>query len=761
MRKAGGFFLALMHNATLLVMSRLLPLWCLLLSICFSVPTARAQVSVVDSLERSYEQASSDSARIEILGKQVFAWFRVNADSALPVIAKIAALSEQADSERGRSIATHHTGIYWYYRSHLDSAIYYLEKAVAIRRELPSLNSYQGALSNLASMHLMDENYDAALRIYFESLDVIGKMPAGDDQDQALCTLYLNFGLVYYRQGDYEAALEKNQQALELAVLVDDVNAQIKAKNNFGLVYKSTGDTVAALEVYQEAMHLADDAGDLYTLAEIYNNLANLYSSSGLEELGLEYHIKALQISIDLGLGSSTAISYLNIAQSYTDLERYDEALAQVDLAEAALAGSDNYEILQEFFGTKANVLHLLGRSDEAVPYYQLNIQAIDSFNARRYKTTLAEVEDDYRSKLQRARIDSLESEAALGEAREIAQEAENNVLFWIILSVVVLALGVAVILFLKVADNRKLQSQKRTIEERNEALQGANEQITQQRDLIEEKNQDIMGSITYAERIQGQLLPSARQLAAVWPQSFVLYQPKDIVSGDFYWVKESAGRFLAAVVDCTGHGVPGALVSMVGHNGLTRTLSDQPAAGPAAILEGLNESVLEAFGGKDLEETAMKDGMDLALVSWDSSSSELCYSGANNPLYVVRNQATLMVDGKQQESAMSSADGNWHLFEIKADKQPIGHFENRVPFTDKRCGLASGDILYLASDGYMDQFGGEKGKKLKSKPFKQLLLDGAGSSMQEQQSKLHAFFEQWCADNEQIDDVCVMGLRV
>ena len=260
--------------------------------------------------------------------------------------------------------------------------------------------------------------------------------------------------------------------------------------------------------------------------------------------------------------------------------------------------------------------------------------------------------------------------------------------------------------------------------------------------------NEEITASINYAKRIQQAILPSDLLIANNLPGSFVYYQPKAIVAGDFYWMHilpepngwdANGDVVLFAAADCTGHGVPGAMVSVVCNNALNQSVKEFGITQPSLILDKTKELVIEAFA----ESTEMvKDGMDIALVAFNKKTLELQYAGANNPLWVIRS--------KSEDVEV-----------IKADKQPIGNCDHPSPYTNHIVQLAQGDSVYLFSDGYADQFGGEKGKKFKYKPFKDLLLSISNQDMLEQKGSLSTHFNAWKGKLEQVDDVCIIGLKI
>jgi serine phosphatase RsbU (regulator of sigma subunit) len=243
------------------------------------------------------------------------------------------------------------------------------------------------------------------------------------------------------------------------------------------------------------------------------------------------------------------------------------------------------------------------------------------------------------------------------------------------------------------------------------------------------------MDSINYAKRIQSAILPPTKLVKEYLPESFILFKPKDIVAGDFYWMEHKEDKVLFAACDCTGHGVPGAMVSVVCNNGLNRSVREYGLTDPAEILDKTREIVISEF---EKSEDEVKDGMDIALCSLEGNT--LKYAGAHNPLWIIR---------------------NGEIIETKANKQPIGKFDKQLPYTSHTFELEKGDSIYIFSDGYVDQFGGEKGKKFKPKTFRNLLLSIQDKTMEEQRFLIDKAFEEWRDNLEQVDDVCVIGVRI
>ncbi|MES2288009.1 MAG: two-component regulator propeller domain-containing protein, partial [Bacteroidota bacterium] len=277
-------------------------------------------------------------------------------------------------------------------------------------------------------------------------------------------------------------------------------------------------------------------------------------------------------------------------------------------------------------------------------------------------------------------------------------------------------------------------------VEQRTEQLRKANVEITEQKKVVEEKNKDITDSINYALRIQKAFLPEKEEIYSSFPQSFILFKPKDIVSGDFYFFHKNNESVFVATADCTGHGVPGAFMSMVGYERLTDAV--QQSNNVSEILSLLNIGVKQSLHQSDKDEST-RDGMDIALCSVDTVNRIVKYAGANRPIWIIRN-------------------GQVTVEEIKATKKAIGGLtEDSQYFDTHEIKLEQGDTFYISTDGYADTFSGQDNKKLTTKRFKALLLSIQDKSLKEQEAHLDRFIEDWKAGAEQIDDILVIGVRM
>jgi hypothetical protein len=411
-------------------------------------------------------------------------------------------------------------------------------------------------------------------------------------------------------------------------------------------------------------------------------------------------------------------------------------------------------------------------------------IRISQEINSSDSKNNLSEIQEQQIKKEKQKEIDREI------KAREIEEKSKNIFLFSLIICI-----GLIIFILFIISNLRK--SKKIISKQKSE--------VETQKHIVEEKQKEILDSINYAKRLQEAILPPLDYINEHLPNNFVLYQPKDVVAGDFYWAEMKDDKFFIAAADCTGHGVPGAMVSVVCSNALNRTVNEFGITNTGNILDKTRELVLETFAKGNAE---VKDGMDISLLCIDKKNNKAFWSGANNPLWYIdsvtssaphsvtssevekstasgldsvrpdnktfnsiENNITLSEKPSVTSSAphsvtsseveKSTARPDIKLIEIKADKQPIGKTDNPKPFTTHEIELKPGIQFYLFTDGYADQFGGPKGKKFKYKQLEELLLTYSNLSMQEQQQHLIDNFSEWKGDLEQVDDVCVIGVRI
>ena len=557
-------------------------------------------------------------------------------------------------------------------------ALEYLYEVFKINDELGDKRGMGNSLSTMAGIYLEQDDTTKARRYFQLSMEYFEE----SNFERGIGYTYGNLAGMYRRKGDYDKAKELANKGIEILYEVGDENGAAKLIASIGNVYNEQGNSDSALYYFEKAILIYENIGDKRWLPETYRSKANILLERGDRETAKEIVKKSLEMSEDAGVPMQIHLSALMLSQ----IEKED------------------------------------GNYKEALVLFERHIKMRDSVNSKESINSLAQKEYQYQYEKKKEK-DELEHDKEL--AIKDANEARQKIVTYAVIG------GAALLaLFLLVVFNRLkiTRKQKQIIENQKEEVELAHEEL-------EEKNQEILDSINYAKRIQSAILPPP----ALWDQhindSFVLYIPKDIVAGDFYWMEKSGEEVLFAAADCTGHGVPGAMVSVVCHNALNRSVREMGLTDPGKILDSTREIVIKEFGKSDEE---VKDGMDIALCSLNGL--ELKYAGAHNPLWIMR---------------------NGELIEIKADKQPVGKYDQLQPYQTHSIQLESGDTFYIFSDGFADQFGGEKGKKMKSKGFRDMLFSIQDKTIPEQKEYLRNEFIKWRGDIEQLDDVCVIGVRI
>ena len=391
---------------------------------------------------------------------------------------------------------------------------------------------------------------------------------------------------------------------------------------------------------------------------------------------------------------------------------------------------------------------------EPALEYHILYSNWKDSMLNESNQNAIRDIEGKYEAEKKEREIELLTKKQELSDL-SLAQSRYFN---WglTILSVLTLA-------FLTLFINRFL-SKKRTAA----VLSKQNFEIQEQKTIIEEKNKDITDSIHYAGKIQNAILPDVLEFKKHFADSFVIFKPRDIVSGDFTWIVEKDGRIFFTAADCTGHGVPGALVSVMCSNALNRCVKELGITSPGKILDKTVEILEEHFSGSG--ESGVMDGMDLAFCVYEPKKNQLTFSGANNPLFILQSGNFSEIKGEIAEGSVveiangAMRDNELHLgnfSEIKGDKQPVGKFAGRKPFTDHIIKTNPGDTLFLFTDGLADQFGGPKGKKFKNAQFRELLQMSGSRNMKSIGDLIENTLRDWQGSMEQVDDICVVGVRL
>lgn len=629
-------------------------------------------------------------------------------------------------------------GYYNNIQGNIDKAENFYLKSLKIQIEIQNKKGVASTLSNLASLYESKGNIFKALDFYNKSIEIREEIK--DDNGISIC--YNNIGYILDEQGYYDEAIDYYNKSLEIDLKTNkDEGAIAAGYNNIGYIYYRQNEYVKALDYYNKALTNQIQNEDKEGIANSYNNIANVYDKLGDDKNTFYYFNQALLIAQDVGDKSSIS----NILNNIGELD-----LRKGNINQAEKKFNQAYQIALELgfplqISTSAKYLSQIALTKNnyknAYDMLALHIKMKDSINSLKTQKETIQQQTKFQYEKQKV-IDDAEN------LRKVAIEKEQKKKQVIISIIIGVSLGIlAVFLIIVINRLRVTRKQKLIIEQQKR-------EVESQKQIIEENHQSIKSSINYAKRLQNAILPNTKELNTHLPNNFIFYQPKDVVSGDFYWFKYINGQSFLAVADCTGHGVPGALVSVVCSNALNRSAKEFNLNDPAKILDKTRDLVIETFSKKGGN---VKDGMDINLCKF--SNDKLTYSGANNPLWIVR-KINLLTDEEKSRKGTLVID-NMALIEYKADRQPIGDYEMAEPFTQSEVKLFKTDMVYLFSDGFADQFGGVNNKKYKYLPFKNFLISISQLNVNQQKEKIIEEFNNWKGDNIQIDDICVVGVKI
>lgn len=697
----------------------------LLFFLCISlIQITKAQTGKIDSLKNVLRTLSvqnpgfkRDTLRINLLNKisrQLL--FAGSFDSSLHYADQSRQLAESSGGsisvKRGLARAYNSIGLVHYYRS-----------------------SYPEAL----------KNHFIALKIQEEIMDKYG-----------IANSYNHIGLIYYSQGRYEEALKSHEASLKIKLELNDKKGIIASHVNMGNVYHDKGDLNAALKSYYAGISAAEKMGDKQVIGTCYNNIGSAYLRQNNYSYAIKNYKKALEVREGTGDKYGDAMSYCNLSDVYCQLDNYKEAESYAKKALELATELEALELIKTANNALSNVYNKTGNYAGAFKHYKAFVTAKDSItNEQNTRKSLeTQMQYDFDKKM------TADSIRVAGERKILATQLsyEKNMRL-VLYGGIILLIVFAVFM---VNRFRVTMGQKNIIELKEKQAQKQKQIIAHQKDVVEGKQKEILDSINYALRIQRSLLASdallnrnlrktsedvsdngthAPQNGDIYNRDyFILFKPKDIVSGDFYWAAELLnGEFALAIGDSTGHGVPGAIMSMLNIACLNE-VAIKNITSPEHILYEVRKKVIEHLKNDGSQEGG-KDGMDCTLLSFNFETNTLSYAGANNPLWMIRNT---------------------EFIEIKPDKMPVGKGErDQEAFTLHTVKLQKGDMVYAFTDGYSDQFGGAKGKKFTTRKFKDLLLNIAAKPISEQKKILSDSFETWKYELEQIDDVTVFGFHV
>lgn len=675
-----------------------------------------AQQAELDSLQHLLRTQADDTSKVNTLNELSYVYYQTAVyDSELYYAQQALNLAQKLNWKRGMAVSLKNIGSACDDMGNNSDALVYYGRALNIFSSIDDKSGVSACYNNMGLVYRTLGNFSEALKNHFASLKI--KEAIGDKNGIALS--YNNIGVVFNAQKNYDEALKNHRAALAIRLSLGNKRGIASSYGNIGNVYQAQGNNTEALKNYAEALKIAEETGDKVGMTTALNNMGAAYFEMGDYENALQHNTDALRIAEEAGDLSSIAAASINTGNVMVQMKQPQAATEWLQKALEIGKEIGEVEVIKNSYEGLSQADSALGKYSDALQHYKMFIRYRDSIvnEENTLKTVQLQMQYEYDKKDAIARaVQEKKDEVAQQEVQK--QKLLRNSFI----------AGFALMLALAAVSYRSFVRKRKD-----------NHLIEKQKLLVEEKNKEITQSLHYARHIQAAVLPNQKNIAALLKNHFILYLPKDIVSGDFYSVLQNKDKVIVAAADCTGHGVAGAFMSMIGTSLINHLVNEKNITNPAVILDELNEGIINSLKQRQGDSN---DGMDIGLCSIDLKENKLLFAGANRPLWLFRNEEIKV---------------------IKPDKFPIGgmQVDHKNKYTAHSIDLLPNDTIYIFSDGYSDQFGGEQGKKMMSKRFKQYLQVMQHLPMDKQKEQLEQLFNSWKGNHEQVDDVLVVGIRV
>jgi tetratricopeptide (TPR) repeat protein len=659
---------------------------------------------------------------------------------------------KEADDLSGVASTYNNIGYVYDNNGDITKALEYYTQSLRIREQLKDDSRIAQSLNNIAFVYQSTGDIPKAVDYYQRALKKFEKMR--DDNGTSVCLN--NIGILYQNQKDYDEALDHYQRSLKL---ISDKESIARTKSNIGFVYLKTGEYEKSKKYYTEALNYLRLYGDKISVAGCLTSIGNSIIEMSSSENPFNYYNEAMTI--------------YKVQNHPIGIAEVNSGFSNFYLLKGNLAMAEKYAIeafnLSNKVGFPENIKHSAlalyeiykrkGDSKKALKHHEIYLKMKNTIENKANQNAVLNSKFQIEYERQAAKDSvKIELDKKLVEIEHMntlkAEESKKYILFGGLGFLLLIALVLVYAYQRKTKDNKIIESQKNEVEDQRDHAKKSQLYAEEQKLIVEEKNREILDSIQYAKRLQNAILPNEDDIKSNFKSHFILYKPKDIVAGDFYWfekLEKENIRFIA-VADCTGHGVPGAMVSVVCANALNKAVLEEGIRKPSEILERVKDIIVHTF---EKSGEKINDGMDIALCKLDASNSVLEYSGANIPLIHIQQ--------------CEDKEIGFELNRIAPTKRPVGKYSIEIPFENHEIQINNNDRFFMYSDGYADQFGGENhdvgkpngGKKLKTSNLRKLILSVQEKDFVEQKDYLDLMFYQWKGSLEQIDDICIVAFTV
>ena len=592
------------------------------------------------------------------------------------------------------------------------------------------------------------QEYDQSMEYSYEAMAIFKRI---DDQG-LIGGCHINIGVSLWRNNQLDEAKSHYKEALVIMSSENDLHGMASINSNLGILNAIDSNYVKAKMFFETALEQYIELEDLSSQARMISNIGAVYNLTGDFTKALEYNDLSLELNEDLKDDYGIINSLKERAEIYKTTKDYLKAIKTLERAAIIASRTVYLEHKIDIELARSEVFELMGNYSSALVHFKSYTSYRDSMTNSETQSKIADLESVYENEQNKKEIKLLNQTAEIDKIKLSEKDAKiekDKIQKYGLISGLVLVLIIAGISIYSFVQKKKSEL----------IIARQKEEVEAQKLEIEEKHLEITDSINYAEKIQTALLGNNDVWQEIGSDRFIYFKPKDVVSGDFHWCSAMLDQNKLAWVaaDCTGHGVPGAMMSMLGIGLLNEIVSDPQHQNPSSILKQLRQKIINSLANKN-DQNQRKDGMDMMLCVLDKQSNVLTFSGANNPLWIISKRSEIELESK----VLKAQNGELFLHEIKSSKQPVGLYTSDLKdYAEYKIKLEPGELIYSFSDGYPDQFGGEKGKKFKYTNFKHVLLDNADESMDKQLEILSKGFEDWMGDFDQIDDVIVTGVRI
>ncbi len=677
----------------------------LITSILFQLP---GQINKIDSL-KAVAAKGEDTAKLKALINLSEEYMDINLDTAQIYLKRIDSLNKKIQKPKFNALTINNKGKYNFKTGKYKKALNQYKTALSIYKKKENKKKIASTLNNIGLIFEKRGEYEKALEYLLKSLEI----QESRGKKEELAKNYLNIGLIHMRIGNYEKANSFYQKSKKIRQELNDKEGLALVYNNLAILYYRMENYGKVRNYFERAYKTYKELKNKRRQALTLSNLGQIYFEIGKYDKALKTYNTCLETEKKLKDKDGMTGTYQMIAQVLKQRGEYDKALSKLRKGLKLAKEISSKSLIRNIYENYYTIYKAKNNYHQALKWHEKYLLLHDSIINKSKNKQINELQTKYETKKKERKIELLNKEKKVQELK-IKKQRYLNYFIGIIAIIILLF---AIILMIH---KRKIQA--------------AHKRLSHQKKQIND-------SITYASRIQNAILPTNKQINNILSEDhFILFRPKEMVSGDFYFIDQKNGKNIIASADCTGHGVPGAFMSLLGHTFLKEIIKSAEALEPNLILDKLRNYIISSLR-QTHEIGTGKDGMDISLCIIDEEKQKIHFSGAYQVMLYIRND---------------------NITRYKGDKMPIGiHYKKQEKFSKQVINYQKGDVIYLFSDGFIDQFGGDKNKKFRLKNLEKLLANIYTEPMNSQKIQLNQTFDEWKKGHEQLDDVVVIGIKL